>query len=83
MIGIDIPFYQLIKLHNLYMLLYQVKDRRGDQFLVKNILKEKHLPGTKSQSKYIGPFIADKVTDTFISHTANTNTLSKGRRKKT
>ena len=28
MISIDIPFYQLIKLHNLYMLLYQVNDRR-------------------------------------------------------
>ena len=76
---LSIPFNQLIKLHNLYKLLYKVRNRRKGKFLVKNTLKK--LPGTKSQSKYNGPFIVDKVTDTYITYTANTNTLSKKLRK--
>ena len=44
----------------------------GDQFLVKNMSKVKKLPGTKTQYKYTGPFVATKVTDTHISYTGNT-----------
>ena len=42
----------------------------GDKFLIRNISKEKKIPGTKSQRRYLGPFIATNVTEKYVTYTS-------------
>ena len=62
------------------------KIEENDQFVIRNVLKEKKIPGTKSQTEYLGPFTAERVTPTSIKYTpnkiSNTKTVSNHLAKK-
>ena len=44
------------------MLPFRSDIQTSDHILIRNICKDKRLPGTKTQPKYFGPYPVEKVT---------------------
>ena len=51
---------------NDYNIFVRTEIKQGDHILVRNIRKEKKLPGSKEENKYIGPMIATDVTENHV-----------------